>query len=146
MATKKTKKTKTSKQTKVGRLSYKDVEVAFFAHGVDAVKALIENKKVTVTMAQRAVDDLTKIAPNSVGPLKAFLEAFAPAKPTRQGRDAPTVGTERDYSTQNLGQGSFMRLPLETLGALKGEKVTVRFEDGRLIVVKKAAKALKQVA
>lgn len=145
MAAKKNKKP-APKKTPVGRLSYKDVEVAFFAHGVDAVKALIENKKVTVAMAERAVEDLTKVAPNSVGPLKAFLDAFAPAKPTRQGRDAPTVGTERDYSTQNLGAGSFMRLPLETLGARKGEKVTVRFEDGRLIVVKKSAKVLKQAA
>ena len=58
-----------------------------------------------------------------------------------RGRPSAVVGDRRNYRTQQIKEDDvFVRLPVHTLGVVKGGDVSVSFEMGRLVVTKADAK------
>lgn len=57
-------------------------------------------------------------------------------QPGQKGRKAVQIGESRSYSAQMIGEDGdvFVRLPVSLLGAVKGNKVSAKFEDGKIVV------------
>ena len=115
-------------------MSYKDLQIAYLSHGVNAVEQLLAEGTTTKAAVRRALQAFQD-AGSPVATLAEFVKTHLGQ--ARRGRAAPLVGAERSYRAQKLSSGStFLRLPLEALGVTKGGVVTVRFERDRIIVSK----------
>lgn len=64
-------------------------------------------------------------------------ELFTTVGNGRRGRPAVAVGARREYSVQEVGEtGAFVRLPVGVLGLIKGDTVTVTFDEGVITVTR----------
>mgnify|MGYP005656841609 CR=1 FL=1 len=116
------------------RISNKDLQVAFLVNGIDGVRAMTADSVPAKATLQAAIDSLENLG-QEVAPLVAFMETLHPASDGSRGRSAPQNGETRTYKAQVVKDGSpFLRLPLDTLKAMKGEDITVAFENGKIVV------------
>jgi len=133
------KKTSAKKATgaKSEKVIYKDVEIAYLAEGLNAVKTMIEGG-IKPAVVRRAADELSVKYPEKADMLRMFVENSYPS--TVRGRLPPTAGEERDYKAQQVKTGApFLRLPLDLLGIKKGQVATVSFNEDKIEVWKKTA-------
>jgi hypothetical protein len=118
------------------RISNKDLQVAFLVNGIEGVQAMTADNVPAKATLQAAIDSLENLG-QEVAPLVAFMDTLHPAGDGSRGRSAPEVGDTRTYKAQVVKDGeAFLRLPLSTLGALKGENITVAFADGQIVVTR----------
>lgn len=116
------------------RISNKDLQVAFLVNGIEGVQAMTADNVPAKATLQAAIDSLENLG-QEVAPLVAFMELLHPAGDGSRGRSAPQNGETRTYKAQVVKGGSpFLRLPLDTLKADKGEDITVAFENGKIVV------------
>ena len=116
------------------RISNKDLQVAFLVNGIEGVQAMTADNVPAKATLQAAIDSLENLG-QEVAPLVAFMETLHPASDGSRGRSAPQNGETRTYKGQVVKDGSpFLRLPLDTLKAMKGEDITVAFENGKIVV------------
>lgn len=119
--------------------NYKDLVITFLSKGPEAVTEAVQAGMVTGIVAARALTHLRKSDPSKVDALQQAITdgGLLPPGSKDRGRSAPVVGECRKYSAQQLSGGdAFIRLPLGALGVKKGAKVSVSFEDGRLVVTR----------
>ena len=120
--------------TSTTRISNKDIQVAFLVNGVNGVSDMVAENVPAKATLQAAVDALENLG-QDVSLLIAFMETLHPAGDGTRGRSAPQNGDVRTYKAQVVKDGGpFLRLPLDTLNAMKGENMTVAFEHGKIIV------------
>ena len=113
-------------------VSFKDVQIAYLLKGMPGVKTLIKNKKNASMLLRKAVKEL-KDAGKETKILEEYIELNFSKK--SRGRTMPLVGQERVYRAQKLDMGgAFLRLPLSSLGTVKGGQVQVSFEQDRIVV------------
>lgn len=120
--------------TSTTRISNKDIQVAFLVNGVPGVVDMCSDNVPAKATFQAAVDALENLG-QDVSLLIAYMDTLHPAGDGSRGRSAPEVGDTRTYKAQTVKDGeAFLRLPLSTLNAMKGENITVAFEDGKIVV------------
>lgn len=108
-------------------------------------------KDLVIRLLSVAPDDVEgivrNIRPNKLKPLDECLALYGVAegslirelvrkhtKVTPRGRTMPRAGDTRTYRAQQVGDGGvFLRLPLEALGAAKGNIVSVSFQVDRIV-------------
>jgi len=115
-------------------VSFKDLQIAYLLGGIAGVEKLVAGRKNAGPMLRRALKEL-----KGQGRGTETLEAYINTKhgAAGRGRSMPTVGEERRYKAQQIGDGgSFLRLPLSPIGVKKGGVVKVRFEADRVIVTR----------
>ena len=125
-------KKKSTKAAPQRAVSYKDLQIAYLSHGINAIEQMLADGSTTKAAVRRALAALQE-----AGSAAAALDEFVKTHigQGRRGRAAPLVGAERSYRAQKLSSGStFLRLPLEALGVQKGGLVTVRFERDRIVI------------
>lgn len=117
------------------RISNKDIQVAYLVNGISGVEDLTASNVPAKATLQAAVDSLDNLGQDTED-LVDFMDTLHPSNGDGQrGRSAPKNGDTRTYKAQSVNGGScFLRLPLDTLNAIKGQSITVSFEDGRVVV------------
>jgi len=116
------------------RIQNSAIQIAFLVHGMDGVQAMTADNVPAKATFQLAIDSLENLG-QDVSPLIAFMDTLHPAGDGSRGRSAPEVGDTRTYKAQVVKDGApFLRLPLDTLKAMKGENITVAFENGKIVV------------
>ncbi len=116
------------------RISNKDLQVAFLVNGIEGVQAMTSDNVPAKATLQAAIDSLENLG-QEVAPLIAFMDTLHPAGDGSRGRSAPQNGDTRTYKAQVVKDGApFLRLPLDTLKAMKGENITVAFEHNKIVV------------
>ncbi len=128
--------TDSQKKTKKPRTgpTVKDALLAFALDGIGGLK----DSGVTPATVRKVIRELRKKDKDASAVETFAREAFKmDFSSTSRGRSAPTKGGERHYAVQSLkGDGApFIRLPVSTLDRNKGQKVAVRFNDGKIEVV-----------
>lgn len=119
----------------VRRGGYKDVQIEYLLKGISGVNAMVEEKRVSkkhVKMALKAlqtsgrdVTSLEKWVRENVGPIGS-------------GRGSPLRGESRNYRAQQVRNGlPYVRVPVDTLEVRKGQLVTIRFDDDRIVIEKR---------
>lgn len=120
-------------------LSFKDVQLSYMLHGLDAVKNLFLTKKVSGKVLEHAAADLaaTGKAEDFVSWVKEAVIVKNTASAIR-GRGSPKSGNVREYKVQLVGKkGSpFIRLPIPN--GSKGQRITVTFNSDETITISKA--------
>lgn len=112
--------------------SFKDVEVLYLVKGLAPVVDLHKEKKVSPATIRRAV-----VALKNVGKMDSSLETWVNEnlRVGSRGRAAPKTGQERVYRAQQINEsGPFLRLPLASLKASKGDPLSVVFENDCIVV------------
>lgn len=101
--------------------------------GLSAVSKLHAVSGIAKATFDNAVELLG--AREEASKLADLRDQLHPATSGERGRPAVKVGDSRVYSVQQVNDGScFIRLPVETLGALKGTDVKVSFANGKITV------------
>lgn len=116
-------------------VSAKDIALAVVTGGASKVRDLHNNTGFTAKTLDGAIAlfDGTEHG-NTLAALRA--ELFATVGTGARGRKPVTVGATREYTVQEVGEtGAFVRLPVGLLGLVKGDKVSVTFDDGVISVV-----------
>lgn len=117
--------------------NFKDVQIRYMSEGIDGVRTM--HGEVEGGLSKAVLWAAINKMPGATD--TEALRAFAVechgelSQGGGRGRAAPTVGSSRSYKAQQIKDGGpFLRLPLDTLGAQKGQGVDVNFEDGRIVV------------
>lgn len=122
------------KATKRAIVSFKDVQIAYLLDGISGVEKLVGTRKNAGIILKRALKEL-KGQGRNVETLESYVNERHGN--SGRGRAMPSVGEERKYRAQQIGDGgTFLRLPLTPIGVKKGGVVKVRFEADRIIVTK----------
>lgn len=117
--------------------THKDVQNAFHEGGVEEVRRLYAENLVSAVVISRAANELASRNVEGVSALNELVSEIAPKHAGRRGKQAPTVGETRGYKAQAVkNSGPFMRLPLDTLGIGKGDKVNVKFDNDQIVVTR----------
>lgn len=121
-------------------VTHKDVTIAYFLEGIGKVGEMLAGHTNPVAVLDKCVEVLTAKGENTEE-LGLLRETFARGmEPGVRGRKPAKVGDKRLFSVQQItnAQGEkgdvFIRLPLSTLGVLKGQKVAARFMDGEIVL------------
>lgn len=123
-------------------VTHKDVTITFMLEGIDAVGVMLANHTDAVAVLEKSMEAL-KSKNQDATELETLRDKFLAAKgePGVRGRKPAKIGDKRAFSVQQVVDKQtnergevFIRLPLGTLGAQKGDKVAVRFLDGETIV------------
>ena len=91
---------------------------------------MLDSGRISGPNLKKAIDELTLLGVNasSLAPLVSN---------EKRGRPAPRVGDSRTYSAQELNEKiPFVRVPLDTLGIKKTQKVRVHFDSDMIIISK----------
>lgn len=117
------------------RIQNKDIQLAFLVHGMKGVEDLTASNVPAKATMQAAIDSLENLGQDTED-LVDFMDTLHPSSGDGQrGRSAPKNGDTRTYKAQSVNGGScFLRLPLDTLKAIKGENITVAFENDKIVV------------
>lgn len=112
-------------------MSYKDVQILFLSDGLSKVEKLLNAGLISKGSLRRAAKEFegNKNA-------QAFVD-FVAAKTGngRRGRRAPLNNENREYLAQQVKDGSlFIRLPVSSIVAKKGEAVVATFSGDRIVV------------
>lgn len=114
----------------------------------DALDPLLVNHTDAVGVLDKVINSLSGVAGLDLSPLEAKRQIFADAAGNGvRGRRPPKLGDRKTYSVQQQEKEDgtmgdlFIRLPLGTLGVVKGEKVDVYFSADGISVAKRAANA-----
>lgn len=124
----------TKKKEKRTLVSYKDIQIAYLMEGLDGVQQVWTDGNASKATIRRAVKLLQETSSNT-----AELERWVADNigAIGRGRTAPKPGETRSYKAQQIKNGGpFLRLPLDSLGVIKGKVVRVRFEEDRIIVTR----------
>ena len=122
----------TDQSSKRKLISHKDIQLTYLLNGTEAVAKQWQSGNVSRSTLRRAVSKLRQSSEDT-----SELERWVSQTlgPSGRGRAAPRVGEVRSYKAQQLKEGSpFLRLPLDSLGATKGQDVQVAFQDGKIVV------------
>lgn len=120
-------------------VTHKDLTIAYMLEGLDAVGTMLASHTNPVACLETAIETLQANG-KDVSELSMLRDTFANAKvPGKRGRSAARIGDNRQFSVQQVGVGEeasdvFIRLPLSTLGVVKGQRVSCRFLEGEIIV------------
>lgn len=111
-------------------LSYKDVLVTYLLEGLPGLQRLHEERLAKPPTFWRALRHLRNAG-------KPYQELEEWCQLYLKGHRSPVTGMRRAYRAQQLRSSApFIRLPVEALGARKGQLLGVSFEDGKLVVTK----------
>jgi hypothetical protein len=115
-------------------VSFKDVQIAYLLDGIAGVEKLLSDHKNAGPVIKRALKQLRGQGRN-VESLQSFVnDKFGG---DGRGRAMPLAGEERRYKAQQVADsGVFLRLPLTTIAAGKGDVLKVRFEADRIVISK----------
>lgn len=114
----------------MSRVDHQKVQLAYFRDGgVKAVKALFDNDKVSAHTVRRALTEMRK-ADDDDGGLDALEDWMRDAAIITERNRRPRPGDVKRYKAQEVDGAKFLRLPLDTFGADKGEEVEVQFFNG----------------
>jgi hypothetical protein len=117
-------------------VSFKDVQIAYLLDGISGVEKLVSGRKSAGTIIRKALREL-KAQGRSVESLESYVgEKYGSGG---RGRSMPSIGEERTYRAQAIGDPpgpAFLRLPLTPLGIKKKGTGRVRFEADRIVVTK----------
>jgi hypothetical protein len=117
-------------------VSAKDIALALATGGASKVRDLHNGSGFTAKTLDGAIAlfDGTEHG-NTLTALRG--ELFATVSNGRRGRPAVAVGASREYTVQEVGEtGAFVRLPVGLLGLMKGDKVSVTFDECGITVVR----------
>lgn len=117
-------------------VSAKDIALAVVTGGASKVRDLHNGSGFTAKTLDGAIAlfDGTEHG-NTLAALRS--ELFSTVNSGVRGRKPATVGATREYTVQEVGEtGAFVRLPVGLLGLVKGDKVSVTFDDGVISVVR----------
>lgn len=124
----------TKHRKKRSSLSYKDIQIIYLSHGIEAISKIHKTGEVSALAFQHAFDQL-KATGKAIVPFRKWIIKNLPAK--RRGKKPPLSGLERIYRAQKIRNNTpFLRLPLDCLQIKKGQRISVVFEDNRIIVKK----------
>lgn len=126
----------TNNTTRKAIVSAKDIALALVTGGASKVRDLHNGSGFTAKTLDGAIAlfDGTEHG-DTLAALRG--ELFAKAGTGTRGRKPATVGATREYTVQEVGEtGAFVRLPVGLLGLVKGDKVSVTFDDGVISVVR----------
>lgn len=116
-------------------VSFKDIIIKIYTEGVSS----LDKNMASRATFRRAVKSLKASDKASLAAdLEAwYIKAFGSLG---RGRGAPVNGETRSYRVQQIkGSGPFLRLPLESLGVKKGDRVKVDFDTGLISIAPVAA-------
>jgi len=122
--------------TRKAIVSAKDIALAVVTGGASKVRELHNGSGFTAKTLDGAI---ALFDGTEHGATLAALrgELFTAVSNGRRGRPAVAVGATREYSVQEVGEtGAFVRLPVGVLGLIKGDTVTVSFDDGVITVTR----------
>ncbi len=118
-------------------ISYKDVVMAFTLQGMGQIKKLHNTGNLAKATVVRALKefDAHQIIP---GELAVWAnEVYGNMNGGGRGRSTPMNGESRVYKAQKLGRApAFIRVPVATLGAGRGDRVNVSFVEGAITLVR----------
>ena len=106
----------------------------FFFGGNKAIEEHHAENPIPRKTFQNSVDAVRALDEKKADQLERLMERLAPViEGPGRGRQAPKVGDERGFKTQQTKVGGpFLRIPTDTLGLAKGEVARVVFEDGEI--------------
>ena len=112
---------------------YKDIAIAYLTGGEDALRTAKDSGASPKTF-KRAADHLLSIGaePERVDALRLWMASNGIR--SAQGRGSPCIGEYRKYKNQDIGEGPFLRVPIDVLGGAKGEESMVKFEADAIII------------
>jgi hypothetical protein len=123
------------KRLKQTHVSFKDLQIAYLKDGLASVIQLYQEGKASKMALKKACASLKQM-----GTLSSSFEQWIKEniKVSSRGRSTPKAGTERMYRAQSINKGgSFLRLPLASLGIEKGQVLSVSFENNKIVIQKK---------
>ena len=118
-------------------VTHKDLSLAYMLNGLSAVGQALKDHTDPVKVLNKTIENLSA-GGQDVEELETLRDTFAASTSNGvRGRKAAKVGEVRPFSVQQItndkGEAGdvFIRLPLSTLGVLKGAKVYASFtKDG----------------
>lgn len=120
-------------------VTHKDLMIAYLIEGIDGINPLLADHSDAVAVLDRMIGNLEGKGQNTdeLSSLRAFYQEIADS-PGSPGRKQVRIGDTREYTVQQVGNEGdlFMRVPLGTLGSVRGEKVLAAFEDGKITISK----------
>lgn len=113
------------------RIDHQKVQLVFLRDGgVSAVKSLYETGEVSKHTVKRALKEMRRVDPNDGG-LDALENWMKDAGILAERNRRVRPGDVRRYKVQDVENGApFLRMPLDTFDANKGDEVEVHFFNG----------------
>lgn len=116
------------------RVTVQDLAVSFFCNGVSGVANDVIARKDPAGAIADLVDYLELNKPGlDVQELRELQARFYVSKGTR-GRGPLRNGETRSYKAQEVNGSVFLRLPLDMVGACKGDEINVTLDGNTLTV------------
>ena len=116
------------------RVTVQDLAVSFFCNGVNGVANDVIARKDPAGAIADLVDYLQANKPGlDVQPLRELQARFFVSKGAR-GRGPLRDGETRSYKAQEVNGSVFLRLPLDMVGACKGDEINVTLDGNTLTV------------
>ena len=127
-------KAKAKTEARSRGMSAAQIQVLALTEGATAVLAVLRDGRASAATARKAAESLTA-SPKVARVILAAADEVAPQGEGR-GRTPPVVGEQRVYRAQALSDegDAWVRVPVSTLGAERGQGVLVSFLDGRIVL------------
>lgn len=111
-----------------------DIVIAYALGGMEKVQDLHRDRGLSVAALASAQEILQDQGEEASASVLAGLSAdLFPDSHGVRGRTPPSVGSARAYKVQIDGNGeTFLKVPVRTMGAARGEALTVTFQEGKI--------------
>ena len=121
------------------KISYQTVAMAFLTGGVSSAQKMLLSEGVSDPhkMCMKAAVQIESMG-GEAGELNALARTFETAGTGEgRGRSRLQVGDVREYKAQQIKDSDlFIRLPVSLLAGEKGDRISVKVEEGRLVVTR----------
>lgn len=122
------------------KVNYQTIALCFLTAGIDATRTLLNSEAVSdpYNMALKAAAQIGAMG-GDAGELNKLVSELKPENMGEgRGRTRLSVGDQRLYKAQKLKDDGelFIRLPVSSLVANKGDKVIVKVENNVVTVVR----------
>lgn len=97
----------------------------YMKDGIESVRGRVSHGTLS-----NAIETLTK----SGVACEDLRELLGSLEPARRGATLPTEGAEKQYKVANTNDRPTVRIPVDTIGGVIGGRVSVDFQEGRIVV------------
>lgn len=118
--------------SRTGKLNTQGTTIVYLTEGTKGIENAYTAGKVSADTIRKSMKHLAAIGRN-IEPLATWIVSSLGSG--GRGRSTPVKGEKRMYSAQQVKSGGpFIRLPLESIGISKKQKVEVYFEGSRIVI------------
>ena len=125
-----------SQNTRKKIVTHKDLTLQYMMNGIDAIRPLLTESNDPVGQLDKVIETL-KDGDQDTKELEALRDYFNDLSGVGQpGRRPVSVGDSREYTVQQQGEDGdlFVRIPVNTLGVQRGQKILASFAENKIMI------------